>query len=99
MAHNYIMHYIIIQPINSILETWHISNINCWTPCGKVGGLCESVCGSNGFCCINSLTADNNGDCPVAAINQLIQYVNEQNPKDYGHICAKNTGLSVWKRT
>jgi len=25
--------------------------VNCWNDCGGKGGLCEKVCGSNGYCC------------------------------------------------
>jgi len=38
------------------------SQVNCWNGCGKKGGLCEKVCGSNGYCCRKGYN-----DCSKAA--------------------------------
>ena len=50
----------------------------CWDKCGEKGGLCESVCGDNGYCCSSGKT-DLNGDCPTEGVNFM--------PLDDEHKC------------
>ena len=38
------------------------SRVNCWNGCGKQGGLCENICGTNGYCCRRGFN-----DCPREA--------------------------------
>merc|ERR1712055_394283 len=35
---------------------------DCWSGCGRKGGLCEDVCGTNGYCCRKGFN-----DCPNEA--------------------------------
>ena len=59
-----------------------ISTDNCWTRCGAKGGLCEDVCGSNGFCCrkgYNDCTSEA-GD--VSPIDHTCVRKTADNPND-----------------
>ena len=63
------------------LGEWvQISTDDCWSKCGKKGGLCDDGCGSNGYCCRKGFD-----DCPREA--------GEVSP--IHHTCVKKTGKEI----
>ena len=65
------------------LDVWvRISADDCWKGCGEEGGLCEAVCGSNGYCCRKDYN-----DCPSRAGDVASPYY---------HTCVKETGPGRW---
>merc|ERR1712165_413892 len=64
------------------IASWFlVSSDDCWHGgCGK-GGLCENICGTNGYCCRSGFN-----DCPSDAQQVAISS---------HHICVKTKGGSI----
>merc|ERR1719309_531768 len=66
---------------DAIEGVWvQISTDSCWGKCGNKGGLCEDVCGSNGYCCRKGYD-----DCPSEA----------GGVSPSGHSCVRETAFDA----